>query len=79
MMTLSSFVLVGTIVSYDSFLATVEFQLNPATNGGPSLAVMPVSAIPCDLKIGQKLYVVKNETEEIPSITCESKANRVTH
>ena len=36
-MTLSTFVLVGTIISHDSFLSTVEFNLNPATNGGPTI------------------------------------------
>ena len=69
-MTPASFVLVGTIISFDSFLATVEFQTNPPVNGGPSLAVVPVEAIPCDIKVGKKLYVVKYEKQDIPTITC---------
>lgn len=73
MIPLASFVLVGTIVSSDAFLATVEFNLNPATNGGPSIAVLPIEAIPCKIEIGKKIYVVKNEQQKVPVITCENK------
>lgn len=73
---ITSFVLVGTIMSYDAFLATIEFQLNPPVNGGPSIAVMPVEAIPCEVKIGKKIYVVKYEEQETPTITCEKKENK---
>ena len=69
--TLSTFVLVGTIISTDSFLTTLEFSLNPATNGQPAIAVLPRSAIPCDIIVGGKVYVVKTEAQEIPTITCE--------
>ena len=69
MQILSTFVLSGVILSHDTFFATVEFQLNPASNGGPSLAVMPISAIPCEVSVGKKIYVVKNEAEEVPLIT----------
>ncbi len=72
-MTLTNFVLVGTILSHDSYLATVEFNLNPQTNGGPSLAVMPNEAIPCKVEVGKKIYVVKNEKQKIPVITCEKE------
>lgn len=68
---LSSFVLVGTIISHDVLLSTVEFNLNPATNGGPALAILQNSAIPCEVKVGQKIYVVKQEHEEAATITCE--------
>jgi hypothetical protein len=71
---LASFVLIGTILSTDSFLSTVEFNLNPATNGGPSIAVLPNKAIPCDIKIGKKIYIVKNDSQKIPVITCEKEA-----
>jgi hypothetical protein len=67
---MSSFVLIGTILSFDTFLATVEFQTNPPVNGGASLAVMPVHAIPCEISIGKKVYVVKYEKQETPTITC---------
>lgn len=72
-MPLTSFVLIGTILSFDNFLATVEFQTNPATNGGPSIAVLPNNAIPCDVVIGKKIYIVKNESQKIPVITCEKE------
>tara|TARA_B100000579_G_C22682560_1_gene781014 strand:+ start:189 stop:416 length:228 start_codon:yes stop_codon:yes gene_type:complete len=75
-MTPTSFVLVGTILSADSFLATVEFQTNPPVNGGPSLAVMPVEAIPCDVEVGKKVYVVKHENQETPTITCERQEQK---
>ena len=71
MTTLSTFVLVGTIVSHDNFLSTVEFNLNPETNGGSSLAVLPNEAIPCKIEIGRTIYVVKNEKSEYPVISCE--------
>ena len=70
-MTLSSFVLIGTIISHDTVLSTVEFNLNPATNGGPALAILQNTAIPCEAKVGQKIYVVKQEHEEDAVITCE--------
>ncbi len=72
-MTMTSFVLIGTILSFDNFLVTVEFQTNPPVNGGASLAVMPINAIPCDVKIGKKVYVVKYEKQEIPTISCEKQ------
>jgi hypothetical protein len=67
---LSTFVLVGTIISHDDFLSTIEFDLNPATNGGPSIAVLPNEAIPCDIKIGMKIYVVKNSSDDASMISC---------
>jgi len=70
---MTHFVLIGTIMSFDSFLATVEFQTNPPVNGGASLAVMPIDAIPCEIEVGKKVYVVKYEEQEIPTITCEKK------
>lgn len=69
-MTLSSFVLIGTILSYDAFLATVSFELNPKTNGGPGVAVMPISAIPCEVEVGKKIYVVKDKMMKFPEVSC---------
>jgi hypothetical protein len=70
---LSTFVLIGTIVSYDSFLATIEFQTNPPSNGGPSIAVMPIEAIPCEVKVGNTIYVVKQVLQEVPTIICKKE------
>jgi hypothetical protein len=72
-MPLTSFVLIGTILSFDNFLATVEFQLNPPTNGGPSIAIIPVEGIPCDVEVGKTIYVVKNASQKIPVITCKKE------
>jgi len=73
---MTSFVLVGTVLSFDPVFATVEFQTNPPINGGPSLAVLPVTAIPCKIEIGRKVYVVKNKTQKIPTITCEKQEDQ---
>lgn len=70
-MILESFVLVGVILSHDTMMSTVEFSLNPAVNGGPSIAIMQNSAIPCEVKVGKKIYVVKDKNMEYPTITCE--------
>ena len=69
--TLTSFVLVGTVLSYDTFLATVEFNINPSVNGGPAIAVLPVKAIPCEIEKGKKIFITKHEKEELPTISCK--------
>ena len=74
-MTPSTFVLIGTILSYDSQLSTVEFNLNPAVNGGPSIAVLQNRAIPCEIKVGKKIFVVKDENMEHAVISCEVEKN----
>jgi hypothetical protein len=73
-MVLNSFVLIGTIMSHDSVFSTIEFNLNPATNGGPSIAVIPNAAIPCKIKIGKTIYVVKDENMIEPYIACKISA-----
>ena len=70
---LTTFVLVGTVLSYDSLMATVSFDMNPKQNGGPALAVLPVKAIPCDIAIGKKVYVTKYKEKQLPIITCEKE------
>lgn len=69
-MIIKTFVLVGTILSYDPVFVTVEFNLNPATNSGPAIAVLPKTAIPCDISVGNVIYVLKNENEDHTHITC---------
>ena len=73
-MTLSTFVLVGTVLSHDQFLATVKFELNPSANGGASIGVLPVEAIPCDIEVGKTIYVVKDEKQEVPTISCKNES-----
>ena len=72
-MILKSFVLIGTIVSHDAVFSTVEFNLNPATNAGPSIAVVPNTAIPCEIHVGKTIYVVKDENMTNPVISCKVK------
>ena len=37
---LTTFILVGMIDSHDAHFATVELNTNPASNGGPAIAVI---------------------------------------
>jgi hypothetical protein len=69
---IKTFVLVGTIISHDSFFSTVEFNLNPPVNGGSSLAVMPNHSIPCDVRVGKTIYIVKDEKMEYPQVVCKA-------
>ena len=70
MNTLKVFILIGTIDSHDGQFATVELNLNPATNGGAASAVMPVSAFPCKIKEGSRFFVVKLTEEQEAIIVC---------
>ena len=75
MTALKVFILVGTIDSHDGQFATVELDLNPATNGGPAMAVMPVSAFPCEVKEGNTFYVVKLSEMEDAVIICQKESD----
>ena len=71
---LKTFVLLGVIDSHDGLFATVELNTNPATNGGPATAVMPVSAFPCEIYEGKVFYVVKLHDSEDAVIICQEDA-----
>ena len=73
MKVLTAFVLVGTIDSHDGQFATVELNLNPATNAGPAMAVMPVAAFPCEIREGDTFYVVKLSEMEDAVIVCQKE------
>jgi len=75
MTALKVFILVGTIDSHDGQFATVELNLNPATNGGPSMAVIPVTAFPCEVKEGNTFYVVKLSEELDAIIICKKESD----
>ena len=75
MTALKVFILVGTIDSHDGQFATVELDLNPATNGGPAMAVMPVAAFPCEVKEGNTFYVVKLFEEADAVILCKEDSD----
>jgi hypothetical protein len=70
MIALKTFVLIGVVDSFDANFATVEFNLNPATNSGPSAAVMPISAFPCTIYEGKRFYVVKYDENTDSVVIC---------
>ena len=68
---LKTFVLLGVVDSHDGTFATVELNTNPASNGGPATAVIPVSAFPCEINEGKTFYVVKLHEEQDAVIICQ--------
>tara|TARA_B100000214_G_scaffold302571_1_gene233201 strand:- start:3579 stop:3833 length:255 start_codon:yes stop_codon:yes gene_type:complete len=68
---LTTFILVGMIDSFDPYFATVELNTTPASNGGPSIAVMPVAAFPCEIYEGKVFYVVKLHENDDATIVCQ--------
>ena len=70
---LTTFILVGMIDSYDPYFATVELSTTPASNGGPAVAVMPVSVFPCEIYEGKVFYVVKLADEQDAVIVCQKE------
>ena len=73
---LKTFVLIGIVDSFDARFATVELNTNPATNGGPSIAVMPVSAFPCEIYEGKRFFVVKLEENQDSVIVCDREQEK---
>ena len=77
---LTTFVLVGMVDSFDKQFATVEINTNPATNAGPAMAVMPLTAFPCEIREGKVFYVVKlHETQDAVIICQEDVKNESRH
>jgi hypothetical protein len=70
MIPLKTFVLIGVIDSFDSNFATVELNTNPASNGGASIAIMPVHIFPCKIYEGKRFYVAKLHKDKDPIIVC---------
>ena len=68
---LTTFILVGMVDSFDPHFATVELSTTPASNGGPSIAVMTVSAFPCKIYEEKVFYVVKLHEEQDAAIVCQ--------
>ena len=68
---LTTFVLMGIIDSHDDTFATVELNTNPASNGGPATAVMPVTAFPCEINEGKVFFVVKLHEDQDAFIVCQ--------
>ncbi len=69
---LTTFLLVGTVDSKDDFFATVEVNLNPPLEKA-SMAIMPISAFPCEIKEGDSFYILKLTKESLPVIICKDK------
>ena len=69
---LTTFLLIGTVDSKDDFFATVEINLNPATNQ-PGHAVMPLTAFPCEVKEGDTFYILKLTEDTDPVIICNDE------
>ena len=67
---LATFILVGTIDSMDTQFATVEINYNPATLQTASMAVLPLTAFPCDIVEGDTFYIVKLDPEKDAYILC---------
>ena len=74
MKTLTTFVLLGMVDSFDDHFATVELNTNPASNGGPAIAVMPVNAFPCEIYEGKVFYVVKLSELTDAVVICQEDA-----
>ena len=72
---LTTFILVGMVDSFDPYFATVELNTTPASNGGPSIAIMPVSAFPCEIHEGKVFYVVKLHEDDDATIVCQKDVN----
>lgn len=66
---LTTFVLIGTVDSTDRFFASVEINTNPPV-GENSMAVLPLHAFPCEIKEGDKFYILKLTPDSIPVIIC---------
>ena len=73
MKVLTTFVLLGMVDSHDDYFATVELNTNPASNGGPAIAVMPVAAFPCEIYEGKVFYVVKISELEDAVVICHKE------
>ena len=71
---LTTFILLGMVDSHDDHFATVELNTNPASNGGPATAVMPVNAFPCEIYEGKVFYVVKLHDNKDAVIICQEDA-----
>ena len=73
---LTTFLLIGTVDSKDQFFATVEINMNPATNQSGH-AVMPLTAFPCEIKEGDTFYILKLTEDTDPVIICKEPQGEI--
>lgn len=76
---LATFVLMGVVDSHDGVFATVELNTNPASNGGPATAVMPVTAFPCEISEGKVFFIVKMHKDQDAEIICQDEPDSCMH
>jgi len=67
---LATFVLIGTVDSMDSQFATVEINYIPATTEIAGMAVLPITAFPCEIAEGDVFYIIKLDPEVDATILC---------
>jgi len=67
---LATFVLIGTVDLMDSQFATVEINYNPATTEAAAMAVLPITAFPCEIIEGDTFYIVKLDPKADAIILC---------
>ena len=66
---LATFVLVGTIDSFDTTFATVELN-TPAPTSQSSMAILPIAAFPCEIEEGGRFFIVKLDPALDAEIIC---------
>lgn len=66
---LATFVLVGTIDSFDTTFVTVELN-TPAPTTQSSMAVIPLVAFPCNIGKGDRFFIVKLDEDIDAEIIC---------
>jgi hypothetical protein len=66
---LTTFVLVGTIDSMDTVFATVELN-TPAPTSQSSMAILPITAFPCEIEEGGRFFIVKLDKDLDAEIIC---------
>jgi hypothetical protein len=69
---LTTFVLVGTIDSLDTVFATVELN-TPAPTEQSSMAILPLTAFPCEIEEGSRFFIVKLDKDIDAEIICANK------
>jgi len=69
---LATFVLVGTIDSFDTTFATVELN-TPAPTSQSSMAILPITAFPCEIEEGSRFFIVKLDKDLDAEIICADK------
>tara|TARA_Y100000592_G_scaffold91593_1_gene151985 strand:- start:263 stop:538 length:276 start_codon:yes stop_codon:yes gene_type:complete len=67
---LTTFVLIGTVDSMDTQFATVEINYNPATAQTAAMAVIPITAFPCEIVEGDTFYIIKLDPKKDAQIVC---------